>query len=77
MLSSQINEAKLIGFVSPDDKWKVFRSVHSYPSCIDDITVEADMSQWSKTFLILTLLETEGLVVIHSEVDLEWRLADV
>jgi len=69
-------EAQRLFHVSPDDKWKVFRSVHSYPTCLDDITVEADMSFWSKTFAVLCKLEDEGLIIIHSEEHLEWRLAD-
>lgn len=72
-----LHEAQRLFHVSPEDKWKVFRSVHSYPSRLDDITVEAAMPYWSKTFTVLCKLEDEGLVVVHSEEHLEWRLANV
>ena len=74
-----MREATQIGSLfkpSPTDLWKAFRSVHSWPSQLPDIAAESGLTI-GKLYTSLARLEDDGLVVLHAESPLEWRLADV
>jgi hypothetical protein len=58
-----------------DNRWKVFRSIHPWPSTLGSIRQEAGIPNVA---LINTLdtLQTDGLIEIVGFAPLAWRLND-